>query len=119
MIRARVVVGVAYGSPVETVTAMLLEAVQKNDSILNTPEPFVIFDDFGDNALVFEIYFWIIVRGLMEKKRIASDLRYQIIALFNKNNIVIAFPQRDIHVDSLGPVQVQLLEPAEAESATR
>ncbi len=112
MVRAKVVVGVAYGSSVSKVTELLLEAADRCEHVLKTPEPFVIFDDFGDNALMFETYFWVIVKEIMKKKRIASDVRYRINELFIKNNIVIAFPQCDIHMDSPGPLQVRLLKPA-------
>ena len=107
-IRTQVVVGVAYGSPIEQVTELLEQAATQTEKILSDPKPFVIFDDFGDSALIFEIYFWAIVRGIIEKKRISSDLRYHINALLNANNISIAFPQQDIHVDSTHPIQVEL-----------
>lgn len=111
MIRAQVTVGVAYGSPVQQVTQLLLQAADQTEHILKDPKPFVIFEDFGDNALTFVVYFWVIVSGVIEKRRIASDLRYQIDALFGAHNIVIAFPQRDIHLDTLRPLQVQLSTP--------
>jgi potassium efflux system protein len=107
-IRVQVVVGVAYGSPLKQVTELLLKAAADTEKILDNPKPFVIFDDFGDSALIFEIYFWATIRGVVEKKRISSELRYHIDDLFNANNITIAFPQQDIHLDSTNPVQVEL-----------
>ena len=109
MIRAQVAVGVAYGSPIEKVTELLLQAAHQTERVLKEPEPFVIFDDFGDNALTFIIYFWVIVAGMMEKKRVASNVRHQINALFGAHDITIAFPQRDIHMDTLQPLQVQVV----------
>jgi len=109
-IRTSVVIGVAYGSPVEQVTELLMEAAEKIDQIRKTPKPFVVFDEFGDNALIFEIYFWILVENVIEKKKIASKLRYQIYALFNAHDIVIAYPQRDVHMDTITPLKVQLLD---------
>jgi potassium-dependent mechanosensitive channel len=109
-IRTCVTIGVAYGSPVEQVRELLLEAAEKIDQVLDNPPPFVVFDEFGDNALIFEIYFWIRVENVIEKKKIASTLRYRIYALFNDNDIVIAYPQRDVHLDTVSPVKVQLLE---------
>ena len=111
MIRAQVTVGVAYGSPVEQVGELLLQAADRTERVLKEPKPFVIFDDFGDNALTFVIYFWVIVGGVVEKKRISSDVRFQINALFSAHDITIAFPQQDIHMDTLRPLQVELLAP--------
>ena len=104
-IRTSVVIGVAYGSPVEQVTELLMEAAEKIERIRKTPKPFVVFDEFGDNALIFEIYFWILVENVIEKKKIASMLRYEIYALFNAHDIVIAYPQRDVHLDTITPLE--------------
>jgi small-conductance mechanosensitive channel len=111
MILAKVKVGVAYGSPVDLVTELLLKAVSQSDGVLSEPRPFVLFEDFGDNALMFEIYFGMVVENILQKRRIASNVRYRINALFEQHGIVIAFPQRDVHLDAAGPVQVQLLQP--------
>ncbi len=110
MIRAKIMIGVAYGSPVEKVTELLLAAADETELIRKSPAPFVIFEEFGDNALIFEIYFWIRVENVIEKRRISSTLRYSICASFEKHDIVIAYPQRDIHLDTLSPLKVQMME---------
>jgi potassium-dependent mechanosensitive channel len=111
MIRTQVAVGVAYGSPLQQVTDLLQQAAAQTERVLKQPEPFVIFDDFGDNALTFVLYFWVVVAGVIEKKRIASDVRYRIEALFNQQGVSIAFPQRDIHLDAPQPVRIELVNP--------
>ncbi len=109
-IRAQVTVGVVYGSPVDTVKNLLLQAVGECDQILKTPQPFVLFNDFGDNALIFDIYFWIEVAGVMGRRIIQSTLRFKIDELFRTAGIVIAFPQRDVHLDTQGPLEVHLVD---------
>jgi potassium efflux system protein len=109
-IRAQVTVGVAYGSPVDQVKELLLQAVSACDQILKNPQPFVLFNDFGDNALIFDIYFWIEVVGVMGRRIIQSTLRFKIDELFRTAGIVIAFPQRDVHLDTQGPVEVRLVD---------
>ena len=69
------------------------------DGILASPEPRVIFEDFGDNALIFEASFWVEAGDERDLRLIRSDLRYRISDLFADNGIVIAFPQRDVHID--------------------
>ena len=107
-IRTVVKVGVAYGSPVNEVRNLLREAVLGHEGVLGTPEPIILFKDFGDNALAFEAHFWIHMRTVMEGERIASDVRVAIDEMFEKANITIAFPQRDLHIDTLSPIEVNL-----------
>ena len=42
--------------------------------------------------------------------QIRSDIRYAIVDAFTKAGIVIAFPQRDIHIDASQPLQLQLVD---------
>jgi len=109
-IRTKVVVGLAYGSPVEKVKETLMAAAISNHSVLKRPEPFVLFSDFGDNSLVFELYFWVQIRMVLEKKQIESQVRFEIDSLFRKEGLVIAFPQRDIHFDTHSPLNIHLLQ---------
>lgn len=113
-IRAKVVVGVAYGSPTDQVEKLLLEAVEKEDRVLQTPAPFVLFTDFGDNSLAFEVHFWITVQRVIERRTIESSVRFAVDARFRQADITIAFPQRDVHLDTLGPIEVQLRNPSES-----
>jgi potassium efflux system protein len=109
-IRAQVTVGVAYGSPVEKVKELLLQAAAEQDQILKTPQPFVLFNDFGDNSLIFDLYIWIEVAGVMGRRILQSALRFKIDELFRAAGIVIAFPQRDVHLDTQGPLEVHLVD---------
>ncbi|MBU1343143.1 MAG: mechanosensitive ion channel, partial [Proteobacteria bacterium] len=108
-IRTKIVVGVAYGSPVKQVEEVLMKAATSNSLVIKHPEPFVLFSDFGDNALVFELYFWVLVRLVLEKKQIESQVRFEIDALFRQEGLVIAFPQRDLHFDENRPISIQLI----------
>jgi small-conductance mechanosensitive channel len=70
----------------------------------------VIFDDFGDNALIFELTLWLYAGAERNLRVIRSDLRYRIDELFRSSEVVIAFPQRDVHIDG----QIMLQPPLEA-----
>lgn len=94
--REFVKVGVAYGSDTELVTKLLLEVAEKQDSVLKKPKPFVLFEDFGDSALVFSVYFFL--EDSYGDPKIKSDMRYMINDAFKENNISIPFPQRDVHL---------------------
>jgi small-conductance mechanosensitive channel len=94
--REAVKIGVAYGSDVKKVEALLLQSVSKQRGVLKTPKPFVIFDDFGESALQFSVLFFI--TDSFSDPKIKSEIRFRIDQLFRENNISIPFPQRDIHI---------------------
>ncbi|PKD18194.1 mechanosensitive ion channel protein MscS [Salegentibacter salinarum] len=93
--REGVQVGVAYGSDTQKVKETLLKCALENDSIVKSPEPFVLFDDFGESSLVFSLHFY--VTDSFVDPKIKSALRFKIDEEFRKNNITIPFPQRDVH----------------------
>lgn len=108
--RASVSVGVAYGSPVEEVEELIRQAVKNHPKVLPEPAPIILFAEFGDNSLNFEAHYWIRLKRLMDSRIIASQVRHQIDALFRQTGITIAFPQRDVHLDSLKPLEVRMVE---------
>ena len=97
--RTSVRVGVAYGSPVRRVAELLEQAAVEQPGLLNDPKPQVFFEDFGDNALVFDVFFWVLADSEKNLRTIRSDIRFRIDELFSAAGIVIAFPQRDVHLD--------------------
>ena len=109
-IRTTVRVGVAYGSNPKQVTEILEKAVHSQSEVLDDPPPRVIFEDFGDNALIFEVILWCNVGGASELRQIRSNIRMTISDLFATEGITVAFPQRDVHIDGLGPLQIELVE---------
>ncbi|MFT5142998.1 MAG: small-conductance mechanosensitive channel [Rhodothermales bacterium] len=107
-IRTTVTVGVAYGSPVQLVMDLLQQATQEQPEVNIEPKPLVVFEDFGDNSLVFDSLFWCDVSGERALREIRSSIRIRVSQLFDEHQIVIAFPQRDVHIDSLRPIEVRL-----------
>lgn len=93
--RFAIAVGVKYGSDVRLVEKLLLQAASEHPKVDQTRETFVVFKDFGDSALVFDLRYW--SSNLWEMDRIMSDLRFRIDQLFRENDITIPFPQRDVH----------------------
>lgn len=89
-------VGVAYGSDIERVREVLLECAREQKGILKKPEPFVLFENFGDSALLFGLHFYI--SDSFVDPKVKSELRFKINNKFRLNNITIPFPQRDVHM---------------------
>ena len=94
-------VGVVYGSDVELARTLLLQVVAGHDLVLKDPAPLVIFEDFGDNALIFDTFFWVESVGETSARQIRSDIRFEIDRLFGQHDLIIAFPQRDVHLDGV------------------
>ena len=94
--RESVTVGVAYGSNIDKVKEILIKVAKDHPKVLESPEPTVVFSDFGDSALVFKIVFTI--NDSFTRFMVQSDIRFKIDELFRENNISIPFPQRDVHL---------------------
>ena len=94
--RELVKIGVAYGSDVKKVEALLLQSVSEQSKVLKKPKPFVLFDDFGESALQFSVLFFI--TDSFSDPKIKSEIRFRIDQLFRENNISIPFPQTDVHI---------------------
>lgn len=93
-------VGVQYGTDPNEVIKILLGVAKKNKELLESPAPYVLFKEFGDSALGFELRCytdsddWIFI---------LSDLHVKVNSALNEAGIVIAFPQRDLHIKDLNP----------------
>jgi small-conductance mechanosensitive channel len=109
--RRVVKVGVAYGSPTRAVADILQQAAADHGLVLKDPAPIVIFEDFGDNALVFALYFWVDL-AQSSGMQIQSDLRFMLEKRLSEAGISIAFPQRDVHFDSVRPLQIEVVSGA-------
>lgn len=95
-VRDFVKVGVAYGSDTKLVEQLLLQSADQHPEILSNPKPMVFFEDFGDSALVFSLYFY--VSEGFKLPKIQSEVRFAIDQAFRNHKITIPFPQRDVHV---------------------
>ncbi|WP_165954374.1 mechanosensitive ion channel domain-containing protein [Seongchinamella unica] len=103
-VRVIIPVGIAYGSDVREALALILEAAGEVANVLPDPEPRATFEDFGDNSLIL----WL--RCYVSEDRIGTwtELRTRINDKFNDAGIVISFPQRDVHLDTLEPLQLEI-----------
>ncbi len=100
--RAIVPVGVAYGTDTEKVRDILLAIAEDNENIIKTgimPKPIVLFREFGDSSLNFELR--VFLRNVDSRLRIISELNFAIDKAFREEGIEIPFPQRDLHVKSM------------------
>ncbi|MFA7180811.1 MAG: mechanosensitive ion channel domain-containing protein [Bacteroidales bacterium] len=96
-VRITVPVGVSYKEDPLVVQKILVEVAKKNKGVMESPEPYVRFDEYADSSLNFSLLVW--SRDFSDKPRILkSELYYEIFAEFKKQGVEIPFPQRDIHI---------------------
>ncbi len=110
VVRIYFTVGIAYGSDVEQALRLLEETAAEHPDVLEDPEPVVTFEAFGDNSLNLGLRCF--VPDLDNRLQIQTDLHRAINRKFNEAGIVIAFPQRDLHLDTASPLEVRLLKGA-------
>ena len=94
--RLVVSVGVAYGSDLELVRRLLLQAAHEQPSVLKDPEPRVLFLTFGASTLDHELH--VHVGQVSERNGTLDALNRRVNKLFAENNIDIAFNQLDIFI---------------------
>jgi potassium efflux system protein len=105
--RVVVPVGVAYGSDTQATEKLLLKIARENLMVLSEPEPAALFLGFGDNSLNFELR--VFVRGLENRLSVIHHLHLAIEREFRNAGINIAFPQRDVHLDTISPLEVRVV----------
>lgn len=96
--RIKVLIGVGYDSDPVQVRDILLNCAQSHERIVTSPAPNVFFQDFGTDALMFELRAYL--ADINNSTSTKSDLRFAILAKLRQANIEIPFPQRDIHIKS-------------------
>lgn len=108
-VRIAVKLGVAYGTNVHDLMDLLQQTADRHGLVQKDPAPQVLFEDFGADALQFGLYVWVELKPGVDWTLVASDLRHMIYKTLAANGIVMAFPQRDVHLDTAQPLQVRVL----------
>lgn len=116
-VRRVILVGVAYGSDVRRATQLITDCAAAHPSVLPEPPPEVFFDDFAADALSLRLQYWFRLNGPRSGAGVDSDLRFAINDALAAAGISIAFPQRDVHLDVLGPIKVAIEPRAGAAAA--
>ncbi len=102
--RVRAPVGVVYGADMKKVWQTLETMAMSLEWRVKDRDPVVLLREFGDNSVNFEISVWI--DDPWKRQRRKSQLLDSIWWALKEADIVIAFPQLDVHFDP--PVQESL-----------
>lgn len=91
--------GVSYKENPEKIRKLLIEVAEANPGVLKNPAPDVLFDNFGDSSLGFNIRVW--TDEYSDKpKLLKSQLYFEIFRKFKEHGVEIPYPQRDLHLKS-------------------
>ncbi len=104
--RIKFPIGIAYGSDVELAMKLVEEAAKEHSNVLDEPPPFVSFEEFGDNSLI--LFLRCFLDDIDIRISIITDLHKAIDQKFRDADISISFPQRDIHLDTSTPLEINL-----------
>ena len=97
--RVEINIGVSYDSDIEKARELILEAAIEHPRCAKDPEPKCFLFEFADSSVNFSMFFWVddVTEGRLEPK---SDVQRSIWKKFKAHNIVIPYPQRDLHIRS-------------------
>ena len=94
--RFKINIGVAYGSDPDMVTKVLRESALEHKEIPYPEMVDVALINFADSSMEYQLLFY--SEDIFRIEKIKSDVRKIIVRKFHENNIVIPFPQRDLHI---------------------
>lgn len=94
--RVEVVVGVSYGTDPHLVKDVLIKCAKEHPNVVAYPEVSVLFSDFGDSSLNFELRAYL--ADVEQRLQTGSELRFAIHDAFREQDIEIPFPQRVVHM---------------------
>lgn len=97
-------VGVAYGTDVEHVRQVLVEAVKKVEGVLKDRPVEAFFMEFGDSSLVFRVRWWL--DSYVDTRHMFDKVNSAIYKALNEAQIEIPFPQRVVTHKDLPNIQV-------------
>ena len=100
-------VGVAYGADTDLARELLVKIASDNPRILKDPAPIASFEGFGDNTLNLALRCY--MPNLDGRIGVVTELHSAIDEAFKEAGLEIAFPQRDIHLDTRQPLEVRMV----------
>lgn len=109
VVRTSVNFGVAYGSNLKLVENICTDILLNTEHILQDPLPVVLFDNFNESNLDFQLLFWCDLKEVSTLSEVRSAVRFKIDERLRQHRIEMAFPQRDLNLKLNRPLDVHLL----------
>lgn len=89
-------ISVAYGTDLDQVMQLMSDLVSNDDRVAKSPAVVILAKEFGESAIVLELLFW--AKSITEWSAIKSETIVAINKIFNEHNIIMPFPQQDVHI---------------------
>jgi small-conductance mechanosensitive channel len=105
LLKARIDIGIGYGSDVEKAKKIMIDAALSIDYVVKDPPPIVYFDEFGDSALLLYMRFW--VKEYLDRMLARDAINMLIKKRFEEEGIEIPFPIRTVHMEPEKSVRVR------------
>ncbi len=96
VVRVEAFVGVAYGSDLRQVHAILRQAIVRHPAALAEPEPCTFLAEFAASAIQFRLLYW--VDDPSARLTSLSEILEAVYGDFQAQGIVIPFPQTDVWI---------------------
>lgn len=110
--RDTIELGVAHGTDAIKLEMICLDILLNTEGVEQEPLPQVLFHGFGESRLNFNLMFWVNLDAISSLNKLKSDIRFKLYEKLRQHNIVMAFPQRDTHLKTSGPIEIRhLFEP--------
>ena len=106
IVRLVTTVGVSYGSDIRKAMALISEAAYENEHVLENPQSLITFEEFGDSSLNITLRCFIDSPNL--RREVRSQLNLSISEKLADAGIVVAFPQRDVHLSTERPLEIRI-----------
>ncbi len=109
ILRTTIDFGVSYGSDVRHLENICMDIMLNEEGIEQTPVPQVLFTDFADSSLSFQLIFFCNVEKVASLNHVKSAVRFKIDDKFREFGISMPFPQRDMNLRMDKPISVNVI----------
>jgi small-conductance mechanosensitive channel len=110
--RQEFLIGISHGSPIKKAISVVHEVVSAHPDVVKGRAVDVLFHDFAKDALMLRVFYWIDKTIPRTANGVPSEMRLAIYEAFQAEGILLAFPQRDVHLDSTAPLAIQIIPQA-------
>lgn len=105
-------VGIAHGAPVQKAIRIVQEIVTAHEEVLKDRNVEVFLQDFQRDSLILSVFYWIDKTNSRTVNAVPGELRLAIYEAFQTEGILLALPQREVHLDTATPLSIQIMPPA-------
>jgi len=99
-VRLKIDIGISYGSDVRKAIQLCLDSADMVARVLKDPEPRCQLKNFGNSSVDLELRVWI-NDPTNGRANVISEVLLNVWDKFHEHDIVIPFPQQDLHINTL------------------